>query len=56
MATQTLMQRKAKNMRITVDGTLNEGVTSKDVVMQPLMPLALVASSNLLGLSAVSPW
>lgn len=52
MAAQTVMQRKAKNMRIALNG----GVTSKDVVMQPLMPLALVASSNLLGLSAVSPW
>ncbi|KAI0698910.1 aconitase [Cytidiella melzeri] len=33
LATQTLMQRKAKNMRITVDGNLNEGVTSKDVIL-----------------------
>ena len=33
LATQTLLQRKAKNMRITVDGELNEGVTSKDVIL-----------------------
>ncbi|EKM59620.1 uncharacterized protein PHACADRAFT_250234 [Phanerochaete carnosa HHB-10118-sp] len=33
LATQTLLQRKAKNMRITVDGVLNEGVTSKDVIL-----------------------
>lgn len=33
LATQTLLQRKAKNMRITVEGTLGEGVTSKDVVL-----------------------
>jgi len=33
LATQTLLQRKAKNMRITVDGQLNEGVTSKDVIL-----------------------
>ncbi|KAJ3541807.1 hypothetical protein NM688_g6039 [Phlebia brevispora] len=33
LATQTLLQRKAKNMRITVDGHLNEGVTSKDVIL-----------------------
>jgi 3-isopropylmalate dehydratase len=33
LATQTLLQRKAKNMRITVDGTLHEGVTSKDVIL-----------------------
>ncbi|EAU84950.1 aconitase [Coprinopsis cinerea okayama7 len=33
LATQTLLQRKAKNMRITVNGELNEGVTSKDVIL-----------------------
>ncbi|KAI0034068.1 aconitase [Vararia minispora EC-137] len=33
LATQTLLQKKAKNMRITVDGQLLEGVTSKDVVL-----------------------
>ncbi|KAH8106166.1 aconitase family-domain-containing protein [Cristinia sonorae] len=33
LATQTLLQRKAKNMRITVDGELSEGVTSKDVIL-----------------------
>ncbi|KLO18085.1 aconitase [Schizopora paradoxa] len=33
LATQTLLQKKSKNMRVTVDGTLNEGVTSKDVVL-----------------------
>ena len=32
LATQTLLQRKAKNMRITVEGELSEGVTSKDVI------------------------
>jgi 3-isopropylmalate/(R)-2-methylmalate dehydratase large subunit len=33
LATQTLIQRKAKNMRITVDGKLPPGVTSKDVIL-----------------------
>jgi 3-isopropylmalate/(R)-2-methylmalate dehydratase large subunit len=33
LATQTLMQRPAKNMRITVDGELPVGVTAKDVVL-----------------------
>ena len=33
LATQTLLQKKAKNMRITVDGELHEGVTSKDVIL-----------------------
>ncbi|KAL5508036.1 LEU1_1 [Sanghuangporus vaninii] len=33
LATQTILQRKSKNMRITVDGELLEGVTSKDVIL-----------------------
>ncbi|KAL5530200.1 LEU1_1 [Sanghuangporus sanghuang] len=33
LATQTILQRKSKNMRITVDGELHEGVTSKDVIL-----------------------
>ena len=33
LATQTLIQRKAKNMRISVDGKLPPGVTAKDVIL-----------------------
>jgi 3-isopropylmalate/(R)-2-methylmalate dehydratase large subunit len=33
LATQTLIQRRAKNMRVTVDGRLPEGVTAKDVIL-----------------------
>lgn len=33
-ATQTLVQQKAKNMRITVDGALPVGITSKDLVLK----------------------
>ena len=33
LATQTLIQKPAKNMRITVDGTLADGVTAKDVIL-----------------------
>ena len=33
LATQTLIQKKARNMRVTVDGKLPHGVTSKDVVL-----------------------
>jgi 3-isopropylmalate/(R)-2-methylmalate dehydratase large subunit len=33
LATQTLLQRPAKNMRITVDGALPLGVTAKDMVL-----------------------
>jgi 3-isopropylmalate/(R)-2-methylmalate dehydratase large subunit len=33
LATQTLIQSKAKNMRVTVDGALGDGVTSKDIIL-----------------------
>ncbi len=33
LATQTLVQKKAKNMRITVDGKLPAGVTAKDIIL-----------------------
>ncbi len=33
LATQTLTQNKAKNMRVTVDGTLGKGVTAKDIIL-----------------------
>jgi 3-isopropylmalate/(R)-2-methylmalate dehydratase large subunit len=33
LATQTLTQRKGKNMRVTVDGKLPEGVTAKDIIL-----------------------
>ena len=33
LATQTLIQKKAKNMRVTVNGALKDGVTAKDIVL-----------------------
>ncbi|HEY4199690.1 MAG TPA: 3-isopropylmalate dehydratase large subunit [Devosiaceae bacterium] len=33
LATQTLIQQKAKNMRVTVDGQLPPGVTAKDITL-----------------------
>ncbi|MGH1404520.1 MAG: 3-isopropylmalate dehydratase large subunit [Alphaproteobacteria bacterium] len=33
LATQTLIQKPAKNMRITVNGALPEGVTAKDMIL-----------------------
>jgi 3-isopropylmalate/(R)-2-methylmalate dehydratase large subunit len=33
LATQTLLQTKSKNMRVTVDGTLPPGVTAKDIIL-----------------------
>src|SRR5207237_1903603 len=33
LATQTLTQRKAKNMRVIVDGKLPDRVTAKDIIL-----------------------
>jgi 3-isopropylmalate/(R)-2-methylmalate dehydratase large subunit len=33
LATQTLLQKPAKNMRVTVEGALTTGVTAKDVIL-----------------------
>jgi 3-isopropylmalate/(R)-2-methylmalate dehydratase large subunit len=33
LATQTLLAKKAKNMRVRVEGTLQRGVTAKDIVL-----------------------
>ena len=33
LATQTLIQKKAKNMRVTVDGKLPHGVGAKDIIL-----------------------
>ncbi len=40
MATQCLMQSKPKLMRINVDGKLNEGVVSKDIVLYILSQIS----------------
>ena len=34
LATQTLIQKKTKNLRINVNGTLPKGVTAKDVILK----------------------
>jgi len=33
MATQTLLQKKSKNMRVSIDGAVGRGVTAKDIVL-----------------------
>ncbi len=33
LATQTLIQQKSKNLRVTVDGKLPSGVTAKDIIL-----------------------
>ena len=34
LATQTLVQKKAKNLRININGNLPKGVTAKDVILK----------------------
>jgi len=34
MATQCLIQAKSKNMRVTIDGPVAEGITAKDIVLR----------------------
>lgn len=46
MATQCLMQSKPKLMRINVEGTLNSGVVSKDII---LYIIALISASGATG-------
>ncbi|GGH82705.1 3-isopropylmalate/(R)-2-methylmalate dehydratase large subunit [Filimonas zeae] len=46
MATQCLMQSKPKLMRINVEGTLNAGVVSKDII---LYIIALISASGATG-------
>jgi len=36
LATQTLLQKKSKNLRVSVTGKLSPGVTSKDVILQTI--------------------
>ena len=36
LATQTLMQKKSKNLRVNIIGSLPTGVTSKDVILQTI--------------------
>lgn len=33
LATQTIIQNKSKNMKITINGELSEGITSKDLIL-----------------------
>ena len=36
LATQTLLQKKSKNLKINIDGNLSVGVTAKDVILQTI--------------------
>ncbi|KNC82285.1 3-isopropylmalate dehydratase [Sphaeroforma arctica JP610] len=46
LATQTLLQRKSKNMRIQIDGDLPIGVTAKDLVLYVIGVIGTAGGTN----------
>jgi len=46
LATQTIIQRHAKNLRISVDGTLPFGVTSKDLILAVIGKIGIAAGTG----------
>ena len=46
LATQTLLQRKPKRMRVTVDGELGPGVTAKDLTLAIIAELGFAGGSG----------
>src|SRR5690606_40812630 len=49
LATQTLPQNKPKTMAITIDGTLQEGVTAKDVILAIIGKIGTGGGDDVLG-------
>lgn len=46
LATQCIMQSKAKKMRITVDGILEHGVTSKDIILYIIAKISAAGATG----------
>ena len=46
LATQCIMQSKAKKMRITVDGELGKGVTSKDIILYIIAKISAAGATG----------
>lgn len=46
LATQCIMQSKAKKMRITVDGELGDGVTSKDIILYIIAKISAAGATG----------
>jgi len=47
LATQTLIQKKSKNLRINVTGKLPAGVTSKDVILQTIGKIGTAGATGM---------
>ena len=47
LATQTLIQKKSKNLRINVTGKLPTGVTSKDVILQTIGKIGTAGATGM---------
>ncbi len=46
LATQTLWQRRPRQMRITIDGSLKRGVTAKDLVLQVIRQIGAAGGTG----------
>ena len=47
LATQTLIQKKSKNLRVNVIGKLSTGVTSKDVILQTIGKIGTAGGTSM---------
>ena len=47
LATQTLIQKKSKNLRVNVTGKLPTGVTSKDVILQTIRKIGTAGGTGM---------
>ncbi len=61
LATQTILQKRAKNMLIQVDGELTEGVTSKDIILHIIGVIGTAGGTGHViefagSAFALSPW
>ncbi len=46
LATQCILQNKPKKMRITIDGTLNKGVLSKDIILYIIAQISAAGATG----------
>ena len=47
LATQTLIQKKSKNLRVNVTGKLSTGITSKDVILQTIGKIGTAGATGM---------